>query len=73
MNRDSTRDMLIFWAISIIPISLYFLGISNSIAVTVAMFTLSILLIHMFKVFRVEEYINVARIALKSFRGDKHW
>jgi len=72
MNRDSARDMLIFWTISIIPISLYFLGISNSIAIAVTMFALSILLIHMFKVFRVEEYINVVRIALKSFRGDKH-
>jgi len=72
MDRSSARDMLIFWAISGIPIPLYFLGISNSIAAAAAMFALSILLIHTFKAFRVEEYINVARVALKSFRGVKH-
>jgi len=71
VNNGGARDMLVFWAISIIPIALYFLGVSG-ITTAAAMFALSILLMYVLRVFRVEEYIYVAKIALRSFRSAQH-
>jgi len=71
VNKGGARDMLVFWAISIIPIALYFLG-ATGITTAAAMFVLSILLMHVLRVFRVEEYIYVAKIALRGFKGVQH-
>jgi len=69
MNGEGVKDMLLFWVINVVPVALYFIGLSNNIVLAISMLVLSMLSIHVLKIFRLEEYVTVAKIALKSLRG----